>query len=206
MKHASSSVIQMLDAQPAMTPEEAHRALIKGNARFVRGELENLGHSLQLLRRHAAEGQAPFACVLSCADSRVPVELVFDQTIGQLFVVRVAGNFITPEILASLEYGAAILGTKVILILGHSSCGAVTATMNGQEVPGHIGDLFRYIEPALKTANGSLEMAVKENARLQRERLLEMSALLAKMVSEGNLKVESAYYDIPTGRVSMLTK
>src|SRR6185437_10023832 len=110
------------------TPDEALQCLMEGNERFVNDKLTNLGQSLNILRQHTVEKQEPFATVLSCVDSRVPVELVFDQTIGQLLVARVAGNIITPEILGSLEFGAALLKTKVILVLGHSSCGAVTTT------------------------------------------------------------------------------
>jgi carbonic anhydrase len=166
--------------------------------------MASLGLSLNILRQHTVEKQEPFASVLSCADSRVPVELLFDQTIGQLFVARVAGNFSTPEILGSLEYGAAVLGTKVILVLGHSSCGAVTATMQGIPVPGQIGSLFTHIQPAVDRAGGNLEAAVKENARMQADLLAKFSAVLSELVKEGKLKIVAGYYDLATGRVSLL--
>ena len=108
--------------------------------------------TLAILKQHTAEKQEPFAAVLSCADSRVPVELAFDQSIGHIFVTRVAGNIITPEIIGSLEYGAAVLGTKVILVMGHANCGAVDAAIKGKEVPGQISSLFPHIQPAVDQA------------------------------------------------------
>jgi carbonic anhydrase len=195
----------MSEAQTLLTPAEALRGLMEGNERFASDTMSNLGLSLNILRQHTVEKQEPFAAVLSCADSRVPVELVFDQTIGQLFVARVAGNFVTPEILGSLEYGAAVLGTKVILVLGHSSCGAVTATMRGNDVPGQIGSLFKHIQPAVDKSGGNLELAVKENARMQADRLMESSDVLAGLVKAGKLEIVAGYYDLATGRVNLLT-
>lgn len=194
----------MIGDQSKLTPEDALRYLMEGNARFASDNLAALGKSLNILRQHTVDGQRPFACVLACADSRVPVELIFDQTIGHLFVARVAGNFLTPEIIGTLEYGAAILGTQVILVLGHSTCGAVTATMKGDAVPGQISSLFSYIRPAVAKANGNIEMAVKENARMQAGLLAESSPLLAGLVKEGKLKVVAGYYDLGSGRVSLL--
>jgi carbonic anhydrase len=193
-----------LIAPVAQTPESALRLLMEGNERFASNTMTQLGQSLDILRQHTVEKQEPFACLLSCADSRVPVELVFDQTIGQLFVARVAGNFVTPEILGSLEYGAAVLGTKVILVLGHSSCGAVTATMQGNAVPGQISSLFAHIQPAVDRAAGNLEIAVKENAKIQADLVAKSSPLLAGLVKEGKLKIVAGYYNLATGRVSLL--
>lgn len=195
---------ETLIPQGPLTPDEALRHLMEGNERFASNTMTHLGQSLDILRQHTVEKQEPFACVLSCADSRVPVELVFDQTIGQLFVARVAGNFVTPEILGSLEYGAAVLGTKVILVLGHSSCGAVTATMQGNAVPGQISSLFSHIQPAVDKAGGNLEKAVRENARIQAGLVKKSSPLLAGLVKEGRLKIVAGYYDLATGRVSLL--
>jgi carbonic anhydrase len=193
-----------LAAQTNLTPEESLRHLMEGNERFVSDKIANLGQSLNILRQHTVEKQEPFASVLSCADSRVPVELVFDQTIGQLFVTRVAGNFTTPEIIASLEYGAAVLGTKVILVLGHSSCGAVKATIQGNPVPGQISALFSHIQPAVDRSGGDIEKAVKENAKIQAGLLSEASTVLSGLVKEGKLKIVAGYYDLATGRVSLL--
>lgn len=194
----------MIGDQTNLTPDDALRYLKEGNERFATDQLAALGKSLNILRQHTVDGQQPFACVLACADSRVPVELIFDQTIGHLFVARVAGNFLTPEIIGTLEYGAVILGTKVILVLGHSSCGAVTATMKGDAVPGQISSLFSYIRPAVAKANGDIETAVKENARIQAGLLADSSPVLAERVKEGKLKIVAGYYDLATGRVSLL--
>ena len=194
----------VVEARTNMTPDEAVRHLMEGNERFASDTMTHLGQSLNILRQRTVEKQEPFASVLSCADSRVPVELVFDQTIGGLFVARVAGNFVTPEILGSLEYGVVVLGTKVILVLGHSSCGAVTATMLGNDVPGQISSLFSHIQPAVDRAGGNLEKAVKENAILQADRLTESSPMLAELVKDGKLKIVAGYYDLATGRVSLL--
>lgn len=195
----------MIGAQTNLTPDEALRHLMDGNERFVSDKIAALGKSLNILRQHTVEKQEPFAAVLSCADSRVPVELVFDQTIGHLFVTRVAGNFTTPEIIGSLEYGAAVLGTRVIMVLGHSSCGAVSATMKGSPVPGQISSLFSHIQPAVDLAGGNLEKAIKENARIQAGLLADSSPVLSAMVKDGKLKIVAGYYDLGTGRVSLLS-
>ena len=123
--------------------------LLAGNRRFTNGRTTAHRRDLVMLQK-SLEKQEPFAAILSCADSRVPVEVVFDQTVGQLFVTRVAGNIVTPEIVASLEYAAAVLGTHTILVMGHSRCGAVTAAILGQEVPGQISKLFPHIAPAVQ--------------------------------------------------------
>jgi carbonic anhydrase len=196
---------ELLQAQTNLTPEESLQHLMEGNARFAADKLGNLGQSLNILRHRTVEKQEPFAAVLSCADSRVPVELVFDQTIGQLFVARVAGNFTTPEIIGSLEYGALVLGTKAILVLGHSSCGAVSATMKGAPVPGQISSLFSHIQPAVDMAGGNLETAVKENAKIQAGLLADSSPVLSGLVKEGKLKIVAGYYDLATGKVDLLS-
>ena len=121
-----------------------------GNERFVAGKMTSFDHDLAILKEGTVEKQEPFAAVLSCADSRVPVELIFDQSIGHLFVARVAGNMVTPEIIGSLEYGVAVLGVKAVLVLGHVKCGAVSAAMKGQEVPGQISVLYQHMMPAIK--------------------------------------------------------
>ena len=129
-------------AQSTLSPDAALTELMDGNKRFTTGRLTAHEHDLTILKQNTIEKQEPFAAVLSCAGSRVPVELVFDQSIGHTFVTRVAGNVVTPEIIASLEYGAAVLGTKVILVMGHTNCGAVKATIQDKEVPGQISALY----------------------------------------------------------------
>ncbi len=149
-------------------PDDALKALMDGNQRYIGGQLQSLNEDLSILKAKTAEKQEPFAAILSCADSRVPVEFVFDQSIGQLFVVRVAGNITTPEIIASLEYGVAVLGTRVIMVLGHSNCGAVKATIEGKAVPGQIGALYAPLWPAVYVAgNNGLDAVIDANAKIQ---------------------------------------
>src|SRR5665213_2474424 len=149
------------------------------------------------------EKQEPFAAILACADSRLPVELIFDQSIGHLFVARVAGNMMTPEIIGSLEYGVAVLGTKAILVMGHGKCGAVSAAMKGQEVPGQISVLYQHIMPAIREIE-DVESAVKANARYQAQLLRESSTVIAKAIKEERVKVAAGYYDLATGHVTVL--
>jgi len=192
-----------LNQPDVSTPDGALRELAAGNRRFVSGKLTAPHRDAQ--RRQATAGkQNPFAAVLSCADSRVPVEIIFDKGIGDLFPVRVAGNVATPELIASLEYGTAVLGCKAILVLGHSDCGAVAATMKGEAVPGQISVLYQRIAPAVDVANGSLPAAIEANVRNQ-EHLLTRSPLLADLAKGGKLKVVGGVYDLAAGTVKMLS-
>jgi carbonic anhydrase len=191
-------------AQSTLTPDAALAELMAGNERFVTRRITSDAQDLAILKQNNAEKQEPFAAVLSCADSRVPVELVFDQTIGHIFVTRLAGNFATSEIIASLEYGAAVLGTKVILVMGHAGCGAVKATIQGAEVPGQISALYPHIQPAVDQAGKNLEAATKANAKIQAALLAESSTVIKGLVKEGKLKVAAGYYEIATGSVTLL--
>ncbi|MBV8844975.1 MAG: carbonic anhydrase [Bryobacterales bacterium] len=191
-------------AQTELTPDAALKELLAGNQRFMRGRMTALDVDLKILKRKTADQQKPFAAVLSCADSRVPVEFIFDQSIGQIFVCRVAGNVITSEIIASLEYGAAVLGTKAIVVLGHANCGAVKAAMQGKAAPGQISTLYRYFQPALDQAGSNLELAIKSNAKIQSELLRKGSTVVADLVKKNLIKVTAAYYDIALGGVTLL--
>lgn len=191
-------------AQSTLTPDAALAELMAGNERFVTRRITSDAQDLAILKQNNAEKQEPFAAVLSCADSRVPVELVFDQTIGHIFVTRVAGNVAASEIIASLEYGAAVLGTKVILVMGHANCGAVKATIQGKEVPGQISALYPHIQLAVDQAGDNLEAATKTNAKIQAALLAESSTVIKGLVKEGKLKVAAAYYDIANGSVMLL--
>jgi carbonic anhydrase len=195
---------QPASAQSTLTPEAALKALMDGNQRYVGGQLQSLNEDLSILKAKTAEKQEPFAAVLSCADSRVPVEFVFDQSIGQIFVVRVAGNVTTPEITASLEYGVAVLGTKVLVVLGHGNCGAVKATIEGKAVPGQISVLYAPIQRAVVAAGGNLDAAIDANARMQATLLSNASPVIAGAIKEGKLMVVPARYDIASGKVSLL--
>jgi carbonic anhydrase len=191
-------------AQSPLTPDAALAELMEGNKRFIAGKMTAYEHDLAILKEHTVEKQEPFAAVLSCADSRVPVELVFDQSIGHIFVTRVAGNIITPEIIGSLEYGAAVLGTKVILVMGHANCGAVSAAIKGKGVPGQISSLFPHIQPAVDQAGTNLEAAIKANAKIQATLLSEASTVISSMVKDKKLKVVAGYYDLGTGAVTLI--
>jgi carbonic anhydrase len=191
-------------AQSTLTPDAALQELMAGNQRFTSGRMTSNEHDLAILKEKTVDKQEPFAGVLSCADSRVPVELLFDQTIGHIFVTRVAGNVVTPEIIASLEYGAAVLGTKVILVMGHANCGAVKATILGKEVPGQISALYPHIQPAVDQAGHDLDAAIKANAKIQAALLRESSTVISGLLKEGKVKVIAAYYDIANGNVTLL--
>jgi len=191
-------------AQTQMTPDAALQTMMDGNKRFTQGQMTSFNDDLKLLKEKTAESQAPFAALLSCADSRVPAELVFDQTIGHLFVCRVAGNIVSPELIASLEYGAAVLGTKAIMVLGHSNCGAVSATIAAKAVPGQISVLYRSIRPAVDQAGTNVEAASKANAKIQAGLLGTSSPVLAEQVKNNQLKIVAAYYDVASGVVTLL--
>ena len=191
-------------AQTSMTPDEALKTLMDGNQRYVDGKMTSFEHDLELLHQKTAEKQEPFAAVLACADSRVPVELIFDQTIGHLFVNRVAGNIATTEIIASLEYGVAVLGTKTIMVLGHGSCGAVDAAIANKPVPGQISSLYRALRPAVNQGGGNLDQCIADNAKIQAQLLREASTVLAEAIAKGNLSVVAGVYDIASGKVTMV--
>lgn len=193
------------------TPASALRALVEGNARYAANRPRARDFSAGRAAR--ARGQAPFAAILGCADSRVAPELAFDQNPGDLFVVRVAGNFVTPEGLGSLEYGAAVLGTKMILVLGHTGCGAVDAAVaalrQGNALPGHIARLVTAmkpgIEPALAEAGGDvMRRALVSNVRHNVRALETATPILSDLVARGALAVRGGIYDLATGRVELV--
>jgi carbonic anhydrase len=191
-------------AQSALSPEAALAQLMDGNARFVGGRLTSFDEDLTILKQKTVAKQEPFAAVLSCADSRVPVELVFDQSIGHIFVCRVAGNVCTPEIIASLEYGAAVLGVPVIMVLGHDGCGAVKASIDAKPVPGQISALYAPLRPAVERAGPDLTATIKANARIQADLVRAASPAIAALVADGKMKVIASYYELASGKVTLL--
>jgi carbonic anhydrase len=191
-------------AQNPSSPDAALRELTAGNQRFTAGRLTAHERDVAILRQHTVEKQEPFAMVLSCADSRVPVELIFDQSIGHVFVSRIAGNVITPEVIASIEYGAAVLGTEVILVMGHSGCGAVKAAIQAKEVPGQISVLYSHIQPAVDQAGPNLEATIKANAKIQADLLRKASTVISGLLKENKVKVIAAYYSLDSGSVTLL--
>ena len=199
------------EAGPAVSPDEALQRLVQGNARYAANTATNKDFSAGRAAR--ALGQAPFAAILSCAHSRVAPEIAFDQGPGDIFVVRVAGNFVNEDGLASLEYGASVLGIGLILVLGHSSCGAVSATIKavqeGVVLPGHLPGLVDAIRPAVETAIASnpadlLVAATADNVRHNVTRLETAQPILADLVTAGKLKVAGGVYNIATGTVDLV--
>ena len=192
-----------LSAQTDLSPEAALEELLAGNQRFATNKMTSFEHDLVILKDKTVSKQEPFAAVLSCADSRVPVELIFDQTIGHVFVTRVAGNIVTPEIIASLEYAVAVLGVKVLLVLGHGACGAVKAAMKADTVPGQISALYPCLRQAVEQSGGDFEKAIAENAKIQAGLLRTSSTVIRDAYKGGKLKVEAGVYDLATGKVTM---
>lgn len=188
-------------AQSNLSPNAALQELIAGNQRFAANQLTSITHDLTVLKDRTVDKQEPFAAVLACADSRVPVELVFDQTIGHIFVTRVAGNIATPEIIASLEYGVAVLGVETLLVLGHSGCGAVKAAMKAEGVPGQISVLYSHLRRAVEQSAGNFDKAIAINAKIQAELLRTSSTVIRDAVEGGKLRVEAGVYDLATGKV-----
>lgn len=189
-----------------ITPDVALKKLLEGNKRFVERKRQNPNQDIARLQQ-VAKGQNPFAAILGCADSRVPAEIVFDQGFGDLFVCRVAGNVATPEEIGSLEFGSLVLGSKIVMVLGHKRCGAVDATIKGAQVPGQIASLLDAIKPALaRTRNQTgdrLEETCKANILVQTEKL-KSSPVISQLIEEGKLKVVGGYYDLDTGAVNLV--
>ncbi|MCL1474653.1 carbonic anhydrase [Argonema antarcticum] len=194
-------------AQSDINPDQALQRLMDGNQRFIAGKPINPNRSLARLRQ-VSQTQKPFAALLSCADSRIPAEILFDQGFGDLFMCRVAGNVATSEEIGSLEFGTLVLGAKVIMVMGHKRCGAVDATIKGAQVPGQIGSLLEAIKPALQMSrsfdNDRLESTTKANVLVQVE-TLKKSPVISQLIKEGKLKVVGGYFDFDSGSVSMVS-
>lgn len=190
---------------PAPNPDAALHRLLDGNQRFAQQQAQHPDQSRARLQE-VAQDQHPFATLLCCSDSRVPPEILFDEGIGDLFNIRVAGNVVSPEVLGSLEYAVAVLGTPLIMVLGHERCGAVTAAVEAKQLPGHIGSLVKAIKPALGKVKGTgdlIERAVIANVQYQIADLMQ-TELLAQKIREGKLKIVGGYYDLDTGEVSVI--
>jgi carbonic anhydrase len=195
----------------AIAPADALKRLTEGNERYAKGELKERDFSAGRAARAAA--QYPFAAILSCADSRVAPELAFDEGPGQLFVVRVAGNVVSPDLLASLEYGVQFLGIPFILVLGHTKCGAVEAAVKVLKskavLPGHLPGLVAAIKPAViaaeKTAPGDLlDNAIAENVRKQVARLKAAPPIVQKFYADKKVDIAGGVYDLATGKVALV--
>ena len=194
-----------------MSGNDIWQELLSGNKRFAEGNPTHPNQSLSR-RREMAKGQNPRAAVLACADSRVSPEIIFDQGLGDLFVVRVAGNVVNDPILGSLEYAVEHLGTQLIVVLGHQRCGAVAAACAGGEAPGHIASLVQALAPAVAkiseshnaSDDGRVDLAAKENVRMTVKSLHSCGPILAELVRQGKLEVAGAFYDLDTGAVEIV--
>ncbi len=194
--------------QPSVAPAVAISKLKEGNGRYTSGNLQHPGQTSER-RTELAKTQHPFAAILSCSDSRVPPEIVFDQGLGDLFIVRVAGNVINDEGLGSIEYSVDHLGTRLILVLGHQSCGAVDAAMKTVaakgKAPGHIQSLVTAIKPVIEsTPKGDLETTIKANVKHVVDALRTSTPILKARVDSGDVQVIGGYYSLDTGAVTFL--
>jgi len=198
--------------QEALTPDETLSDLIEGNNRFTSDNFHSRDYNA--LKVSATIGQYPKAVILSCVDSRVPVETVFDQGIGDIFVARVAGNFENKDILGSMEYACKIAGSKLVFVMGHESCGAVSAACDGIEL-GNITHLLSNIKPAVEavktegrrdsTNKKFVHDVVKKNVRLTMERVREKSPILKDMEFKGDIKIVGGVYSLQSGKVELLS-
>jgi carbonic anhydrase len=194
--------------QPTVAPADAVSKLKEGNGRYTSGNLDHPGQTPER-RAELAKDQHPFAVILSCSDSRVPPEIVFDQGLGDLFVVRVAGNVIDDHGLGSIEYAVDHLGARLIVVLGHQSCGAVKAAKETiaakGKAPGHIQSLVTAIKPVVEaTAKDDLETTVKANVKHVVQALRSSTPILKAKVDSGEVQVIGGYYSLDTGAVSLL--
>jgi carbonic anhydrase len=193
------------DELPPLSPDAALKKLIRGNQRFVRHQLHAPARS-QARLLEVSQAQHPFATILSCADSRVPPEILFDRGLGDIFDVRIAGNIATPEAIGSIEY-AALLGTPLLMVLGHERCGAITAAVQNKPLPGKISTFVAAILPAVqrvKDRSGDpVDNAVAANVYYQIERLKKSPVLMNRLQS-GKLKIVGGRYDLDTGMVEII--
>jgi carbonic anhydrase len=194
--------------ETAPTPDSVLAELKAGNEHHARHQYQH-PHETAARQRELISGQHPHAEILSCSDSRVPPEIVFDQGLGDVFVVRVAGNVATDTEIGSLEYGAEHLHIPLLVVLGHESCGAVTAAVEGGEVEGHIASLVNLIKPAVEKSRGlpgdKVSNAVRANVTMVVDQLRASNPVLAKLVAEGKLKIVGGVYSLETGKVTWLS-
>ena len=194
-----------------LSPDGALERLMKGNDRYVQGVA--LRHDFKHEREALTQGQNPFVGILSCADSRIAPEYAFDSGRGDLFVCRVAGNFLNDDVIASFEYAVAVLNTPLLMVLGHQACGAVDATIksikDGTTLPGHLPSLVAAIGPAVKPAltqsGNMLDNAIRQNVVFNVERLKAATPIIDKAVADGKVRIVGALYHLDTGRVEPLS-
>jgi carbonic anhydrase len=198
--------------QLAITPQNVVEALKVGNARFVAGK--SLNHDYLFQKDSTANGQNPHAVILSCIDSRIPVEVIFDQGIGDLFVARVAGNFVNTDILGSMEFGCKAVGAKTIVVMGHTNCGAIKGAIDDVKLAPNLTSALQNIKPAVQKEINAVggednshnhelvEMVSKENVMQTMQNIRAKSALLKQMEAEQKINIVGAMYDLSTGKVT----
>jgi carbonic anhydrase len=207
----SNSLADEAEIGQPTSPDEALAELLAGNKRYVTGQ--NIHHDFGPERPALAQSQHPFAMILGCADSRVAPELAFDQTRGRLFVVRLAGNFVDNNGLASIEFGAAVLGAFLIMVLGHNECGAIQAAVDvvtkNAQLPGHLPELIAHLKAPVEKARGEtgslVDNAIRENVLFNVETLRNSQPVLADLVKQNRLRVVGGLYDLATGQVEVLS-
>jgi len=210
--HADGPGVQTKESQAAITPAAARAMLEAGNERFVAGKLLARNYAEQV--KATARGQYPFAVVLGCIDSRVPPEIIFDQGVGDIFVARVAGNFVNTDILGSMEFATAVAGAKLIVVLGHSSCGAVMGACDGVEL-GNLTQTLSNLSSAVystkvdagernSTNKTFVDAVTRKNVELTVLNILERSAVVRELVAGGKLEVVGAIHDVDSGKIKFL--
>ena len=220
MKHFSILVIGILvllaatlpgagyQAESKLTPDSVLAELKNGNAHHVRHQYQH-PHETTARQRELVTGQHPHAEILSCSDSRVPPEIIFDQGLGDLFVIRVAGNIAADTEIGSLEYGDKHLHIPLLIVLGHERCGAVTAAVEGGEAEGHLGALVSLIKPAVDKTRGMpgapVANAVRANVQMVVQQLRSSTPVLSELVAQGKLKIVGGVYSLETGQVTWLS-
>ncbi|MFY9242220.1 MAG: carbonic anhydrase family protein [Polaribacter sp.] len=211
MPHRNKAITK--EVQDLLTPNKVLQDFIEGNARFIRDEVHTIDH--KALISQTTDGQHPKAIVLSCIDSRVPVEIIFDQTIGDIFVARVAGNFENTDILGSMEYSCKVAGSKLVFVLGHESCGAVKAACDHIKL-GNITAMLDNIQPAVQLSETQIkgehnssntefvDKTIENNVNLTIQRIREKSQILKEMEEDGEIKIVGGVYHISNGKVELL--
>jgi carbonic anhydrase len=200
-----------------ITADQALNNLLDGNRRYVENSMNACTSSTATAREKLATGQQPFAVILCCSDSRVPPEIIFDKSLGEIFVVRDAGNVADPLVLGSIEYGVEHLGAPLIMVLGHERCGAVMATVDAKgKGEGNIGAIINAIAPALSQARNDkncdlrdkgklVECVVDTNVRMVAKNLMKQSKIIRELVHQGKVKIVAAKYDLDNGKVTVFT-
>jgi carbonic anhydrase len=200
-------ITQTKETMSTMTPAKALELLKEGNRRFVEGKRTN--RNLLEQTQVTSGGQYPFAVVLGCVDSRVPLELVFDLGIGDIFGIRIAGNFVNEDILGSMEFATKVVGSKHILVLGHTSCGAIQGAKDQVEL-GNLTGLLEKLQPAVEAAkiiegeDPDINEIAKQNVKLTIEEIKSRSQIINDLVNEGKLAISGGMYDVATGEVTFL--